>query len=285
MSAPGHGMCADAPGSGAALELASASVRYGSALALDAASFQVRAGEFVVLLGPSGAGKSTVFRCLSGLVRPTEGDVRVLGASIANLDRRALRRVRRSIGLVFQQHNLIGRLSAIDNVLTGRLGNTPLWRVIARRFAGEDRQRALASLDRVGLLDFAYRRADSLSGGQQQRVAIARVLAQGGTVLLADEPVASLDPESARHVLATLARIARDEGLAVLCSLHQVGLACEHADRLIGLREGRIVFDVAASTFGSSLADRLYGAAGEPGARAVAFARRDLVGTSPPVAL
>ena len=262
MSTAAHGAPSEVPRPGAALELASASVRYGSALALDAASFQVRAGEFVVLLGPSGAGKSTVFRCLSGLVRPTEGDVRVLGASIGNLDRRALRRARRSIGLVFQQHNLIGRLSAIDNVLTGRLGDTPLWRVIARRFSGEDRQRALASLDRVGLLDFAYRRADSLSGGQQQRVAIARVLAQGGTVLLADEPVASLDPESARHVLAMLARIARDERLAVLCSLHQVGLACEHADRLIGLREGRVLFDVAAANFSASLAGRLYGATG-----------------------
>jgi phosphonate transport system ATP-binding protein len=240
------------------LELREVSVRYGEALALDAASLQVQAGEFVVLLGPSGAGKSTIFRCLSGLVRPARGDVHALGLRLGALDGRGLRRVRRAIGLVFQQHNLIGRLSAIDNVLTGTLARTPLWRVLARRFAPADRQLALASLDRVGLLDHAYRRADSLSGGQQQRVAIARVLAQGGRVLLADEPVASLDPESARHVLATLARIARDERIAVLCSLHQVGLACEYADRLIGLRAGRVVFDLPAHAFDPGIEKALY---------------------------
>jgi phosphonate transport system ATP-binding protein len=241
------------------LELRGVSVRYGDALALDTVTLQVKAGEFVVLLGPSGAGKSTVFRCLSGLVRPALGEVHTLGSPLGALDGRALRKLRRAIGLVFQQHNLIGRLSAVDNVLTGTLARTPLWRVLARRFRMVDRQRALGSLDRVGLLDYAYRRADSLSGGQQQRVAIARVLAQGGRVLLADEPVASLDPESARHVLATLARIARDERMAVLCSLHQVGLACEHADRLIGLRGGRVICDLPARSFDQRAERDLYG--------------------------
>ncbi|MBU6271705.1 MAG: phosphonate ABC transporter ATP-binding protein [Betaproteobacteria bacterium] len=239
----------DAAGIEPAIALRMASVRYGAATAVDSVSLAVRPGEFVVLLGPSGAGKSTVFRCLSGLVRPESGEARVLGQRVDRLGARALREVRRSIGLVFQQHNLIGRLRAIDNVLTGCLAEAPLWRVLARRFARKDRQLALACLDRVGLLEKAWQRADSLSGGQQQRVAIARVLAQRGRVLLADEPVASLDPESARQVLELLASVARQEGMAVLCSLHQVGLAREFADRLIGLRQGRVVFDLPAGDF------------------------------------
>ena len=219
------------------------SKRYGDVCALDSVSLSVSPGELVVLLGPSGAGKSTLFRCLTGLVRPDAGEVWMLGAPVQRLDKKALQQHRRLVGLVFQQHNLVGRLSALDNVLTGRLGSTPLWRVLARRFASEDRQVALASLDRVGLLDKAYQRSDLLSGGQQQRVAIARVLAQHCRVLLADEPVASLDPESARTVLSDLRRVARDEGLAVLCSLHQVEWARQFADRVVGLRNGRVVFD------------------------------------------
>ena len=216
---------------------------YGSVRALEDVSFAVAPGEFAALLGPSGAGKSTVFRCLTRLALVDAGDIEVHGRALQTLSDGALREARRSIGLIFQQHNLIGRLSAIDNVLTGRLAGVPTWRVLSRRFPAADRQAALSCLDRVGLLDKAYVRADALSGGQQQRVAIARVLAQEGRVILADEPVASLDPESARHVLATLRSVARDQGIAVLCSLHQVGLAREFADRLIGLKGGRVVFD------------------------------------------
>jgi phosphonate transport system ATP-binding protein len=172
-----------------------------------------------------------------------KGEIEVEGRALQRMTGAALREARRSIGLIFQQHNLIGRLSAMDNVLTGRLAGMPTWRVLARHFPNSDRQAALSCLDRVGLLDKAYVRADALSGGQQQRVAIARVLAQEGRVILADEPVASLDPESARHVLETLRSVARDQGIAVLCSLHQVGLAREFADRLVGLKGGCIVFD------------------------------------------
>jgi phosphonate transport system ATP-binding protein len=182
----------------------------------------------------------------------------LLGAAINRLEGKALRQHRRSVGLVFQQHNLVGRLSAIDNVLTGRLGTTPLWRVLVRRFASVDRQAALASLDRVGLLDKAYQRSDLLSGGQQQRVAIARVLAQDCRVLLADEPVASLDPESARGVLSDLRRVARDEGLAVLCSLHQVEWARQFADRVVGLRSGRVMFDRPVADLDEALESALY---------------------------
>jgi phosphonate transport system ATP-binding protein len=231
---------------------------YGPVVALDGVSFTVAPGEFVALLGPSGAGKSTVFRCLTRLAPVDAGTVQVLGRPLQALSGPALREARRSIGLIFQQHNLVGRLSAIDNVLTGRLAVMPTWRVLARRFPKADRQAALACLDRVGLLDKAYVRADALSGGQQQRVAIARVLAQEGRVLLADEPVASLDPESARHVLATLRGVAREQGIAVLCSLHQVALAREFADRLIGLRAGRVVFDARPAALDAAAERALY---------------------------
>jgi phosphonate transport system ATP-binding protein len=243
----------------APLVLRHVSKAYASVRALNDVSFSVGPGEFAVLLGPSGAGKSTVFRCLTRLAHVDEGDIEVHGQALQNLSGAALRHARRSIGLIFQQHNLIGRLSAMNNVLTGRLAGMPTWRVLGRRFAAADRQAALTCLDRVGLLDKAYLRADALSGGQQQRVAIARVLAQEGSVVLADEPVASLDPESARHVLATLRSVARDQGIAVLCSLHQVGLAREFADRLIGIKAGSIVFDGAPSSIDLAAEQALYG--------------------------
>lgn len=242
----------------APLQLIDVRKRYGAVQALDGVSLRVEAGELVALLGASGAGKSTVFRCLSGLARPDSGSVRVHDTRIDTLRGTALRAARRNIGLVFQQHNLIGRLPAIDNVLLARLAGTPLWRVLARRFRAEDRQRALAVLDQVGLLDKAYVRADALSGGQQQRVAIARVLAQQGGVLLADEPVASLDPESAARVMDTLRDIAHRHRIAVLCSLHQVDFARSHADRLIGLRAGRVVFEGSPGQLDRATQDALY---------------------------
>ncbi len=242
----------------ALLVLRQVSKAYGSVRALNDVSFSVGPGEFVALLGPSGAGKSTIFRCLTRLARVDAGDIEVQGQPLQSLTGAALRDARRSIGLIFQQHNLIGRLSALDNVLTGRLAGVTTWRVLARSFPAADRQAALSCLDRVGLLEKAYVRADALSGGQQQRVAIARVLAQQGRLILADEPVASLDPESARHVLATLRSVARDQGFAVLCSLHQVGLAREFADRLIGLKAGRIVFDGSPADIGPANEQALY---------------------------
>jgi len=209
----------------------------------------VAAGEVAALLGPSGAGKTTLFRCLTRLVEADEGEIRLLGRSVRGMRSGELRLARRNIGLVFQQHHLIRRRSALDNVLAGRLGHVPLWRVMARRFGQSDRQRAFAALDRVDLLDFADRRADRLSGGQQQRVAIARVLAQESRVILADEPVASLDPTAAVSVLSLLRDIAHEGGITVLCSLHQVALVPGFADRVIGLRAGRLVSDGAIEHF------------------------------------
>jgi phosphonate transport system ATP-binding protein len=225
---------------------------------LEDVGFRVAAGEVVVLLGPSGAGKTTLFRCLTRLVEADAGEIRLLGRSIGGLAPQALRRARREVGLVFQQHNLIRRRSALDNVLAGRLAEVPLWRVAARRFGAAERQRAFAALDRVGLLEFAGRRADRLSGGQQQRVAIARVLAQQGRVILADEPVASLDPVSAIAVLSLLRELARQDGIAVLCSLHQVDLVPGFADRVLGLSAGRLIADEPIAEFRLDRANRRY---------------------------
>ena len=174
-----------------ALRLGDVSKRFPTAVALDKFSLELRAGELVALIGPSGAGKSTLFRCITQLEPPDEGRIELDGRDVTLLTGRELREIRRTIGLVFQQFNLIGRLNALDNVLLGRLGSAPTWRVLSRRFTAADRQTALAALDHVGLLDRAYQRADKLSGGQQQRVAIARVLAQQAAIILADEPVSS----------------------------------------------------------------------------------------------
>jgi len=229
--------------------------------ALSGVTLEVRAGEVTALLGPSGAGKSTLFRCVARLAEPDAGSVRVLGQEMAGLAGGDLARARRRIGLVFQQFNLVRRHTALDNVLAGRLGAVPLWRVLLRRFPGADRQAALAALDRVGLLDRAYARADTLSGGQQQRVALARALVQDCRLLLADEPVASLDPETAAGMLALLRELAAERGMAVLVSLHQVDLATGFADRILGLRDGRLVEDCAAAAFTGAARLRLFGTA------------------------
>ena len=234
--------------------------RYGTTLALDDVSFVVDPGEFVALLGPSGAGKSTLFRCVTRLVAPDTGVVRVLGRDMSALGEQELRLARRDVGLIFQQFNLIGRLSAMDNVLAGRMGHASTLRVMLRQFTRADRQLALAALDRVGLLERAGQRADSLSGGQQQRVAIARVLAQQARLLLADEPVSSLDPQSAENVLGILRNIARETGIAVVCALHQVDLARRYADRVVALRGGRKLLDVSVNAFDQNAFQELYGA-------------------------
>lgn len=234
-----------------ALRVTALAKSYGGRPVLSDINLAVRHGEFVALLGPSGAGKTTLFRCLTGLTAPDRGEIR--GAR------------RGEAAFVFQQFNLVRRASALDNVLIGRLHATPVWRVLMRRFAEVDRQRALAALDVVGLLAVASQRADRLSGGQQQRVAIARVLAQGARILFADEPIASLDPTTARTVLQTLRDVAHRDGIAVVCSLHQAELASEFADRIIGMKLGRFVFDVSANDFGFSERHELYAASSSVG--------------------
>lgn len=259
-------------GAAPALRLDAITKRYGDTAAVDGVSLTVAAGEIVALLGPSGAGKSTIFRCISRLARPDGGAVLIGGERIDTLDGRALREQRRAIGLIFQQFNLIGRLSAIDNVLAGRLGTAGAWRATLRVFSAADRQLALAALDRVGLLEKAYQRADSLSGGQQQRVAIARVVAQQSSLILADEPVASLDPTAAENVLTLLREIALERGIAVLCSLHQTVLARRFADRVVALKHGRVVLEAPVAAVEAEALHAIYrrdddvsGTVGAPG--------------------
>jgi phosphonate transport system ATP-binding protein len=229
--------------------------------ALANVSFSVEPGEFVAVLGPSGAGKTTLFRCLTGLTRPDAGRIVVTGRDIGRRAGRELREARREVALIFQQFNLVRRLTALDNVLAGRLARLPLWRVVARCFPRSDRQWALGCLDRVGLLDRAYARADQLSGGQQQRVAIARALAQEARLILADEPVASLDPESSATVLETLREVA-STGVAVVASLHQVHLAMAYADRIVALRSGVLVEDAPTARVNARAIDQIYESSG-----------------------
>lgn len=229
------------------LELKEVCKSYGANKAIDDINLTVHAGEFVALLGPSGAGKSSIFRCISQLVRPDSGEVRLDRQLLNALKGNALRVQRRKIGLIFQQFNLVSRLNAVQNVLLGRLGHMPGWKATLGLFSQADRQLALRALDRVGLLHKAYQRADTLSGGQQQRVAIARVLAQESGLILADEPVASLDPATSRQVLGNLREIALENRMAILCSLHQVDLALEFADRVIAISNGRITLNKKTS--------------------------------------
>ncbi len=232
--------------------------RFDSHVALMDVSLRVAEHEFAAVLGPSGAGKSTLFRCIAGLIKPDRGTVRLDGDDMARLTGKS----RRRIAVVFQQFNLVNRLTAFENVLAGRLGYVSTWRGCLRRFERSDRLLALECLDRVGLLGQAMQRADRLSGGQQQRVAIARALAQQPRLIIADEPVASLDPSTATSVMSLLRRIACSEGVAVICSLHQEEFARSYADRIIGLSQGRVVLEVAADKFDRAASAELYGAAG-----------------------
>ncbi len=213
-------------------------------------------GQFTVLIGASGAGKSTLLRCLNGLVRPTDGDVSDSAGSIF-ASARALRQHRCRTGMIFQQHHLIGRLTALQNVLMGRLSAHGFFRSLFPLPRAE-REFGLTTLDRVGLLERALDRADQLSGGQQQRVGIARAMAQRPGIVLADEPVASLDPASAERVLSDLHRICREDSITAIVSLHQVDFARRFADRIIGLAKGRVVFDGRPGQFGGAVFDEIY---------------------------
>ena len=227
------------------------------ARALHDVNINVAAGEFLVILGPSGAGKSTLLRCINRLVDPSEGQVLHNGVEITG-HRGDLRAIRRQFGMVFQQFNLVKRLSVLTNVLTGRLGYRSAWRSLAYSFPEADKRIAIECLARVNMDHKAFQRADTLSGGEQQRVAIARALAQQPMVILADEPVASLDPKIARQVLGYLREAARDLGITVLCNLHQVDYAREFAGRVVGMSRGAGVFEGAASALTDDILHRIY---------------------------
>jgi phosphonate transport system ATP-binding protein len=211
-------------------------------VALREVSFTVEEGEFLVIIGLSGSGKSTLLRCINRLVEPTEGQILWNGADITAADPAELRRIRRKIGMIFQHFNLVKRSNVLTNALAGRLGYVNPWRSALYRFPTKDRQMAMEALERLGIADQAYKRADELSGGQQQRVGIARALVQEPEMILADEPVASLDPVLAHSILGYLEDLNQEDDMTILCSLHYLDLVQRYSTRVIGLRAGRIVY-------------------------------------------
>ncbi|MCD6540636.1 phosphonate ABC transporter ATP-binding protein [Candidatus Bipolaricaulota bacterium] len=215
----------------------------GHVVALKDVSFEVQKGEFLVIIGLSGSGKSTLLRCINRLIEPTKGRIFIDGVEITKLSPRQMRKFRRKIGMIFQHFNLIKRATVMTNVLTGRLGYNPTWRTLLGLFPRSDRELALKNLERVGLLEKAYVRADELSGGQQQRVGIARALMQQPELLLADEPVSALDPATSHSVMQYIEQMNREDGVTVLASLHFLSLARRYGTRIIALRDGELVFD------------------------------------------
>jgi len=241
----------------------------GSSPVLRGVSFSVDKGEFVGVIGLSGAGKSTLLRCINRLINATAGEILVPSAllrgesngppiDILKLNAGDLRALRRKIGMIFQQFNIVKRLSVIENVLSGGLGYQPAVRSALRMFSHEERRHALVNLKRVGLLEYTYKRADELSGGEQQRVAIARTLMQEPVIILADEPVSSLDPTLSRVVLDILKRVCREDGITAVVSLHALELTRQYADRVIGLKQGQIFFDGPTQSLTDAVVDSVY---------------------------
>ncbi len=228
-------------------------------VALRDVSLKIPDGQFVTVIGPSGAGKSSLLRCLNGLVAPTAGEILIDGENLTAARGEARRRLVARIGFVFQQFNLIKRLSVLDNVLVGRLSHVRELRSLVGSFPRRDRVLADAVLARVGLAELAHRRADTLSGGQQQRVAIARALVQEPRTILADEPMASLDPALSRTVMDLLRRINEEDGITVITTLHVMDLALEYGQRVIGLRDGRVVYDGGAAGVTDEIVDAIFG--------------------------
>jgi len=211
------------------------------------------------IIGASGTGKSTLIRCINRLVEPTGGEIRFEGVDLVRLSGRALRHARRQIGMVFQEYNLVERLTVMENLLCGRLGYVSPWRAWRRRFPRDDIARAYELLDVVGLAGLAQQRADALSGGQRQRVGIARAVMQAPRLLLADEPTSSLDPKTSVEIMELLSGIARSRGIPVLINMHDVLLAKRFADRVVGLASGRIVFDGPPDALDEAMLTTIYG--------------------------
>ncbi len=227
--------------------------------ALKNVTAEVPSGQIVGLIGPSGAGKSTLIRCINRLVEPTAGTVKLGDLDITRLSRGELRRARRRIGMIFQEYALVERLTVMENVLSGRLGYVPFWRSFARKFPPESVEKAFALLDRVGLAEHADKRADALSGGQRQRVGIARALEQDPELLLVDEPTASLDPKTSRQIMRLILEICDERGLPAIINIHDVVLAQEFTQRILGLRAGELVFDGAPAKLNDKALTDIYG--------------------------
>ena len=231
----------------------------GGTLALNDVSFTVDDGEFLVVIGLSGSGKSTLLRCINRLIEPTEGKIIWDGVDITELQGEELRKVRRRIGMIFQHFNLVKRSSVMTNVLSGRLGYVNPWMSAVGRFPRKEVKKGRSCLERVGILDQAYKRADELSGGQQQRVGIARALMQDPELILADEPVASLDPATSHSILRYIEQLNREDEVTVLCSLHFLSLARAYATRMIGLKDGEVVFEGLPAEIDDDRFKEIYG--------------------------
>jgi len=228
-------------------------------VALKSISFTVAEPQVVTIIGPSGAGKSTLIRCINRLVEPTAGSIILDGVDILTLGRRDLRNMRRRMGMIFQEYNLVERLTVMENLLSGRLGYVGFWRTYSRKFPSEDVDAAFALLERVGLSGYQNTRADALSGGERQRVGISRALMQRPDLLLVDEPTASLDPKTSRQIMRILVELAHERGTPALVNLHDVGLAQSFSDRIIGLRSGEVVFDGQPDQLTAQVLTEIYG--------------------------
>jgi len=242
------------------LKLTGLSKRYDTGdLALSDITLEVPAGQVMALIGPSGAGKSTLIRCVNRLVEPTSGSVMLDGQYITRVRGAKLRQARRQIGMIFQNHALVERLSVMENVLSGRLAYTGFWRSFLRKFPSSDVKQALNLLERVGLETMFDKRGDALSGGQKQRVGIARALVQNPKLLLVDEPTASLDPKTSRQIMRLICELCREQQLAAVINIHDVVLAQQFVDRVVGLRAGKLVFDGPPSGLNEKTLTDIYG--------------------------
>jgi phosphonate transport system ATP-binding protein len=256
----GHGFPANSMGSMSILEVKNLKVQYAATgpQILKGIDFAVDGNDFCAVIGPSGAGKSTLIRCINRLVEPTDGDIVLFGQHVQSLSGGDLRRLRRRIGMIFQEFNLVNRMSVMDNVLSGRLGYTGAFRSFFKAFPKEDIDRALHLLERVGLQDHVDKRADALSGGQRQRVGIARALMQKPEILLLDEPTSALDPKISRDVMGLIRELAAEYKVPVLCNIHDVQLALETCNRIIGMQDGYKKFDGPSKGMRKQDLDEIY---------------------------
>ena len=227
-------------------------------------NLDIEQGEFVAIIGLSGAGKSTLIRTINRMIDVTEGQLTVDGIDVMTLSGKSLRKFRRKIGMIFQSFNLVTRSTAVKNVMTSMVPDMGFFRVLLGLFTKEQKMKALESLDKVGILDKAYTRCDQLSGGQQQRVALARTLCQDPTIILADEPVAALDPVTAHQVMSDFKRINEELNISILINIHHVDLALKYATRVIGIRAGEIVYDGPTDTVTQEVLDAIYNGAAVP---------------------
>jgi phosphonate transport system ATP-binding protein len=241
------------------LEIHNLSKDYRGTPALTDVSLSLKKGEFVAIIGRSGAGKSTLLRCINRLVEPSAGRILVDGIDVPGLGHRGLRSLRTKVGMIFQHYNLVPRLTVIENVLHGRLGFKSAWAGILGLYNEAEKRRALDLLIQLGLEDQAHQRCDRLSGGQKQRVGIARALIQDPRLILCDEPIASLDPGSAKVIMDQLRRICDDQGITILVNLHQVDVAMKYADRIVGIRAGRIEYDGSPKKLNKKTVSHIYG--------------------------